>query len=266
MVCFLYKHLIARSRAYVVYSRFVANRNLRADLIGSYSQDITPAVPLPRKWELYSKCPPNSPRPFKPISLIWKHQLPMQQDWISVFDDIVQLISLDHTFNEEQVTLAITSGSWIEPIIWRLLTIRPLQKGSERANVIEEVCRLGSLLFLSPFWRTLGQTPIWSAALSRNLLSILSKMMIEWNELKPLLTWVLYFAAIETDNLGERGQLIFMLSAIMGSLQLQEWGDFMQIIKSVLWVDGVCSFSENLVRDEVMALVMPYAPQPPIPF
>jgi hypothetical protein len=54
----------------------------------------------------------------------------MQLDWITIFDDVAQLISLDRAFNEEQLMLAITSGSWMEPTMYRLLAIRPLHHGA----------------------------------------------------------------------------------------------------------------------------------------
>jgi hypothetical protein len=179
----------------------------------------------------------------------------MQLDWITIFDDVAQLISLDRAFNEEQLMLAITSGSWIEPTMYRLLAIRPLHHGSQREHVIEEVCRLGTLLFLSPFWRVLGQSPVWTAAISRNLLLVLMKNMIEWNELKPLLIWVLYFASIETKDLAERSQLVFMLGILSSGMQLHKWDDIMQVIKSVLWVENVFAGTDDLIREEVMQIL-----------
>ncbi|KAJ4377202.1 hypothetical protein N0V83_000025 [Neocucurbitaria cava] len=226
-----------------------------SDLIGCFSQDIPPIIPLPSQWEADSKSPSNSPRPSRPISLAWKQQLPMQLDWVTIFDDIVQLLSLDRAFNEKQLVLAVTSGSWMEPTMYRLLALRPLQQGTNREHVIEEVCRLGTLLFLAPCWRILGQSPVWTAALSRNLLLVLMGNMVEWNELKPLLIWVLYFAAIETKDLAERSQFVFMLGVLMGSMQLQAWEDIMRIIKSVVWVDAVYEGSDELIRDEVMQII-----------
>jgi hypothetical protein len=179
----------------------------------------------------------------------------MQLDWITIFDDVVQLISLDRMFNERQYMLAITSGSWMEPTIYRLLSIRPLLKGKNRENVMEEVCRLGMLLFLSPFWRALGQSPVRTAALSRNLLLVLLENMIEWNELKPLLIWTLYFAAIETKDLAERSQFVLMLGIIMNSMQLQDWDGLMKLVKDVLWVDKLFAGTDDLIRDEVMQIV-----------
>jgi hypothetical protein len=181
--------------------------------------------------------------------------MPMSLDFITIFDDVVQLISLDKAFNEEQLMLAITSGSWMEPTMYRLLAIRPLNNGSTRENVIEEVCRLGTLLFLAPFWRILGQSPVWTAAISRNLILVLTKNMIEWNDLKPLLIWVLYAAAVETKDLAERSQFVFMLGILMSGMQLQGWDDIMLIIKSVLWVEKVFAGTDELIRDEVMKIV-----------
>lgn len=179
----------------------------------------------------------------------------MRLDWVTIFDDVVQLISLDRTFTEEQLMLAITSGCWMEPTIYRLLSIRPLHHGNTRQHVMEEVCRLGTLLFLSPFWRILGQSPVRTAALCRNLLHVLMENMIEWNELKPLLIWSLYFAAIETKDLAERSHFVFMLGILMSGMQLQGWDGIMQVVKSVLWVEKVFAGTDELIRDEVMKVV-----------
>jgi hypothetical protein len=82
------------------------------------------------------------------------------------------------------------------------------------------------------------------------------KYMIEWKELKPLLVWVLYFAAIETNDLAERSQLVFMLAVVAGGMQLGDWYDIMNVIRSVLWVEGVFAGTADLVKDEVMAIIM----------
>ncbi|KAF9691459.1 hypothetical protein EKO04_010905 [Ascochyta lentis] len=225
------------------------------DLMGSFAQDIPPSVPLPHQWMADCRSPSGSPRPKNAISLAWKQQMPMQMDWISIFDDIVHLVSLDCTFNDQQLELAVTSGSWVEPIMWRLLAIRPLNHGNGREHVLEEVCRLGTLLFLAPFWRTLGNSPVWTVAISKNLQSVLLQYRTEWNGLKPLLLWSLYFAAIETGGLAERSQFVTMLAIVMLSVQFQEWSELLQAVKSVLWVDKVFAGSDELIREEVMDIV-----------
>ncbi|KAF1922268.1 uncharacterized protein M421DRAFT_10682 [Didymella exigua CBS 183.55] len=108
--------------------------------------------------------------------------------------------------------------------MYRLLAIRPSPhgNGNDPEQVMEEVARLGSLLFLSPFWRLLGHSPVWMSAISRYLLPVLTKNRADWNELKPLLVWTLYFAAIETKDLTERSQDVSTLAAVMMSMQLQQ--------------------------------------------
>jgi hypothetical protein len=125
---------------------------------------------------------------------------------------------------------------------------------------MEEVCRLGTLLFLSPFWRLLGQSPVWTAAISRNLLLVRIKNRAEWNELKPLLVWVLYFAAIETPDLAERGMYVSMLAAVMADMELHKWDEVMQVVKGVLWVEKVSAGSDELIQDEVMRIVNEHPP------
>jgi hypothetical protein len=202
-----------------------------------------------------SRSPPGSPRPFSSISLEWKQQLPTKIDWITIFDDITQLISLDRGFTQKELENAATTGSWMEPTMVRLLAIRPLVGGNERGDIIEEICRLGTMLFLAPVWRWLGARPVWTSSLSRNLLSVLNSHMVEWGELKPLLTWTVYFAAIETHDPQERSQLVFILAVLMSGLQIQEWDELMQVVKGVLWVECVFANSDEGIRKEVMSIL-----------
>lgn len=224
-------------------------------MLGSFCQDIRPIVPLPEIWKVDSQSPPHLPRPVSTISTLWKLQFPMQTDWISIFDDLVQLLSLDQAFNEEQLALATTSGSWIEPTIYRLLNIRPLEHGVQREYVIEEICRLGTLLFLSPIWRFMGQSPVRTDAISHNLLTMLSNYMIDWGDLKPALIWAVYFAAIETRHVGERSKFTMMLAILMNGMRLSAFQDLMQVIKRVLWVEKLFSGTDDLIRDEVLRIL-----------
>ena len=90
--------------------------------------------------------------------------------------------------------------------------------------------------------------------MSRKLLLVLVENMGEWNELKPLLVWALYFAAIETQDLGERSQFVLMLGIVMNGMHLQEWEEVMEIVKDVLWVEKVLAGTDELIRDEVMQI------------
>jgi hypothetical protein len=236
-----------------------------SDLVGSFSQDIPSIVPLPHRWQKDSRSPPGSPRPLSAISLQWKQQLPMKLDWITVLDDISQLLALDRGFNQKELDGAATTGSWMEPTMVRLLAIRPLVHGNERGHVIEEVSRLGTMLFLAPIWRWFGASPVWTFNISRNLLTVLNSHMIEWEELKSLLAWAVYFAAVETRDTQERSQFVFILAVLMSGWQIHEWDEFMEVVKSVLWVDLVFAGSDDTIRHDVLSIVqMPASDMTPI--
>lgn len=130
-----------------------------------------------------------------------------------------------------------------------------MNDGSDAGNVMEEVCRLGTMLFLAPIWRWLGASPVWTFTLTRNLLSVLHGYMIEWAELKPLLVWSVFFAALETRDARERSQFAFMLAVLMGGMRIREWDELLQVVKSVLWVDLIFANSDDGIRDEVLNIL-----------
>ncbi|OAG04843.1 uncharacterized protein CC84DRAFT_1121589 [Paraphaeosphaeria sporulosa] len=226
-----------------------------ADLVGSFSQDIPSIVALPERWQASSRSPPGSPRPLNNISLQWKQRFPALMDWVTIFDDIDQLIMLDRGFTEKDKHLAETTGCWMEPTMVRLLAIRPLNNGSDAGHVMEEVCRFGTMLFLAPIWRWLGASPVWTFTLTRSLISVLHGYMIDWGELKPLLVWTVYFAALETRDTQERSQFAFMLAVLMSGMRVREWDELIQVVKSVLWVDRIFSSSDESIRDEVVSIL-----------
>lgn len=241
----------------------ISNEALRitiswTDLTGSFSQDTPSLVPLPRRWQTYTSSSPDAPRPYSNISLLWKQRFPAQLGWVTVFDDLSQLIALDRGFTEKERYLAETTGCWVEPTMVRLLAVRPLVHGNDVGNIMEEICRLGTLLFLAPLWRWIGTGPVWTFNLTRNLLCTLRNHVAEWDELKPLLVWSVYFAALEACNPQEKSQFAFMLAVLMSRMHLRSWDELMQVVKSVLWEEHVFAGSEDIVREEVLkALRLP---------
>ncbi|KAL5394411.1 hypothetical protein PMIN06_001583 [Paraphaeosphaeria minitans] len=226
-----------------------------ADLVGSFSQDIPSIVILPERWQASSRSPPGSPRLFNNISLRWKQRFPALMDWVTIFDDVNQLIMLDRGFTEKDKHLAETTGCWMEPTMVRLLAIRPLNNGSDAGNIMEEICRIGTMLFLAPIWRWLGASPVWTFTLTRNLIPVLHGYLIDWGELKPLLVWTVYFAALETRDARERSQFAFMLAVLMRGMRIRDWDKLISVIKSVLWMDHIFASSDDSIRDEVMSIL-----------
>ena len=183
----------------------------------------------------------------------------MRPRWISIFDDVTQQISLDRTLINEPFEAEKLTGSWLEPTLVRLLWVRPMESDSSSEAVMEEVCRLGTLLFLSPIWRYLGCSPVLTGSFTQKLARLLSHYRVRWGELKPLLAWSVYCAAIETKVEEETAEFTFVLAMLMKEMQIREWDEFLWIaVKSVLWVDKVAATfaaSNNLIRDEVLRLL-----------
>ena len=222
------------------------------DLTGAFSQDIPSLVPLPLRWQAYGSSSPDAPRSVRNISLLWKQRFPTQLEWISIFDDLNQLIALDRGFTDEQRYLAETTGCWVEPTMVRLLAVRPLSRSDDSGSIMEEVCRLGTLLFLAPLWRWIGTHPVWTGSLTRNLLFTLRNLVVEWDELKPLLVWSVYFAVLETRDPQEKSQFAFVLAVLMSRMRMKSWDELMKMVKSVLWEAHVFAGSDEVVREEVV--------------
>ncbi|KAF1919314.1 hypothetical protein BDU57DRAFT_137436 [Ampelomyces quisqualis] len=99
----------------------------------------------------------------------------MRLDWISASDDVVQLISLDRAFNDEQLPLfgpGCTATATIQSRSW------------ER--------QLASAYYCS--CRHSGDRRAFACVFAKN------RNRADCNERKPLLVWALCFAAVETND------------------------------------------------------------------
>ena len=128
----------------------------------------------------------------------------------------------------------------MEPVLHRLLSLRPMQPDvtPTRASMIEEVCRLGTLLFLAPIWRSFGIHPVRSTRIRQNLTIVLNGHFVEWGKLRVLLLWTLAHATREAEQDDERAEFAIRLAMVMGKMRLARWEDVIQEAKGVLWVDG----------------------------
>lgn len=125
-------------------------------------------------------------------------------------------------------------------MLHRLLSLRSMQPKiiPTRASVIEEVCRLGTLLFLAPIWRSFGIHPVRSKRIRQNLLAILNEHLVEWGKLRVLLLWALAHAAREAEEDGERAEFAVRLAMVMGKMGLVVFEDVIKEASGVLWMDG----------------------------
>ena len=206
----------------------------RTDICGAFLQDISPHFPLSTAWlEAIDASPRNTPfsttQPTS-ISTIWQHELPDTDAWIAIFNSISCLLSNSN----------VPTNVWMEPILHRLLSLRPLQVDSipPRESIIEEVCRIGTLLFLAPVWRTFGVHPVRTAALRHNLLFMIHSYFATWGELRIVLIWALMHAAREADTESERNEFVMRVAMVASKMEIQSWEQLMDVMREVLWIDG----------------------------
>jgi hypothetical protein len=245
--------LLVTLQWYVSCSMFVSSPVLvteisnRTDLCGAFLQDITPHFRLSTAWlEAIDASPPNTPSPTPQstsISIIWQHELPDTDSWILIFNSISRLLSNPN----------VPTNIWMEPILHRLLSLRPLQVDSIplRESIIEEVCRIGTLLFLAPVWRTFGVHPVRTAALRHNLLFIIHNNFAEWGQLRVVLIWALMHAAREADTEGERSEFVMRVAMVASKMAIQSWSQLMDVMRGVLWADGGGEENWSAVRMEL---------------
>jgi hypothetical protein len=124
------------------------------------------------------------------------------------------------------------------PILHRLLSFRPLQSNMSRAAIIEEVSRIGTLLFLASVWRTFSTCTVHTVALRVSLLTFIQSYFVEWGKLRPLLLWTLLHAIRESEEEQERSEFAFRLRVVMNKMGIESWEEMLKVAKGVLWSEA----------------------------
>ncbi|OAL42862.1 hypothetical protein IQ07DRAFT_667113 [Pyrenochaeta sp. DS3sAY3a] len=202
------------------------------DICGCYAQDLAPHLPLPGVWLQSVVFPFNIYSSAKKTSLcqILNEELPQARNWKALYELLFSLVS-----DPEK-----PPNTWMEPMLHRLLSLRPMHPNTtpSRASLIEEVCRLGALLFLAPIWRSFGIHPVRSKRIRQNLLALLNGHLVEWGKLRVLLLWALAHATREADEEGERAEFAVRLAMVMRKMGLAGLEDLINEARGVLWTEG----------------------------
>ena len=124
----------------------------------------------------------------------------------------------------------------MEPDLPRILSLRPTHRNTAltQASAIEEVCRLGTHLFLAPLWRSFGINPVQTKRIKQNLLFLLNGYFAEWGMLRPLLLWTLAHAVREAEEAVEREDFAIRLAMVVAKMRLTGWEDVIKEFKGVL--------------------------------
>jgi hypothetical protein len=169
------------------------------------------------------------------------------QPWASILSILSCLLTNPET----------SPNSWLGPTLHKLLSFRPVQSNMSCAAIIEEVSRIGILLFLASIWRTFSMRVVETAALRGRLLVFIKSYFVDWRELRPLLLWTLMHAASESENEQERSEFAFRLAVMMNKMNIESWEAMLGTVKGVLWSDSASQDTYDAVRSWVQIFLSP---------
>ena len=108
-----------------------------------------------------------------------------------------------------------------------------------RASIMEEVCRIGTLLYLAPMWRSIRIHLVRTQRMRCTLLSIVKTHLREWGQCRVILLWALAHAVRESQNVVERKEFALRLLMVSRQMGLCEWHDIRTSVESVLSWHGI---------------------------
>ncbi|KAF2491986.1 hypothetical protein BU16DRAFT_100010 [Lophium mytilinum] len=229
------------------------------DLCGAYCQDIPPSFPTPLSWKSHSRAFSSLLPDLKissPPTTTFKQRMYQHPEIISIFDDLKACTALTSYESEHlgvdywlKSTFA-PYGAWTNPMIHRLLTLRPLSLKSTQEAVIAEVCRVGGLLYIAPIWRKFGASPARTTDLIKHLVSTLETYVVDWGELRPFLHWAMFFGCLEAPAGDERDWFLSRIVKLMMSLGVK-WADYIAAVKGVMFTNEVFAGTDELMRAEI---------------
>ena len=186
--------------------------------------------------------------------------MPGQPEWLRIYESLV-LFSI-HSFPApiRAATLEHShSGAWTNPVAFRLLSFRPLQKfGISNQSLVQEACRLGSLLYLAPVWRMFGVHPLRSEILVHKLKALFDSHMMEWSRLWKLQLWVLFVGAMEAQVVDDLVSLTWFVLEIASTLLehgIHSWSRGLACIQEILWAETIFGGKDNTLGLEVDELL-----------
>jgi hypothetical protein len=223
----------------------------------SLAQDTPPEFPLPK--ELLQNTqhdhsvddidPAPHPRP-------WRHIFPPNHIMISIFDDLHHAITINQNSATNQQWRTITFlNHQIYPILHRLFIARTEVSPNDRWSIIQEVSRLGIVLFLGEIRRQCGAVASSTKIYIGKLKLLLDGAAdIEWNsEDLVLLLWIVFFGVLESWGLDDGEWSLGCLRDVMRRMELRSWEEVVESVRGFLWVDEIFDARAETVRGVIQA-------------
>ena len=185
--------------------------------------------------------PYDEPLQSRALGRLWAQEIPGQPEWIRIYESLVLFSAEAFPIPAGSATLQDSrTGAWTNPIFYRLLRFRPLEQlGISNQSLIQEACRLGSLLYLAPVWRMFGVYPVRPQTFVGKFKDLLVTHQISWLKLWKLQLWVLFMAAMEAYLVGETAWFVEEITDTLHEHGIKSWDEGLACIQEILWIETI---------------------------
>jgi hypothetical protein len=142
-------------------------------------------------------------------------------------------------------------GFGFYPTLYKLLATQTTVNESEFGDAVQEMCRLGAIIFLAEVRRRFGIAPIVANVQFTKLVKLLDSNEMLWvKELDHIRVWVIIMSGCAVDNEADRMWAVKSLLRSRVSLGHQDWDIIMNIVSEMWWIDEVfLQKSQNIMSN-----------------
>jgi len=177
--------------------------------------------------------------------------LPTQSPLVEIFQDMYDLsTTIDAKCKSRPIWKdALFAGMHVMPLIYRLLTLPRIGPCQEQGllspkAVIQEACRLASLLYLCEIRRCFAIAQIPSSLYVRKLYNLLAhNRLLDWDPYNVVYLWVLLIggicAGMTSNRAEERFGFVQMLVRTMQLWNVHSFEEVIIVAERFLWINDV---------------------------
>jgi hypothetical protein len=177
-----------------------------------------------------------------PITCMMNEWLADGAQMIQIYEDVAKLSLIAFT-SKRDGSLELDSlgaGSWTNPMIHRILSWRPMIPIESRDTMIQEVFRLGLLLYMAPIWRWFGVAPVLTTKLVQNLVIFLDSNVIDWPPGSwRIKLWAVYMGACEALDSSHEAWYCNQIMLILREREMESWSLAVDHVYNFLWAEPV---------------------------
>lgn len=175
---------------------------------------------------------------------------PLRAAIVDIFDDVSLVITLSRSPSAKK-DAGHFNLLWITPLLHCLLSLSTpnlglgggigSENGEEKdvLGVMQEVSRLGIILFFAEIRRKCGDLGVPTEVQSKKLRTLLSNPgWSRWALFEPLILWVLFFGALEAER-GDRGWFCNSMVLAARNIGIKDWKGVVSAVSGFLWIGDV---------------------------